>query len=684
MVKKKASAHPLFMSTIQISASQALLITCLLLFDVSRLASARCRPFSCGALQDIGYPFRSKGDPDKCGDRRFQLACVDGNKTVWDIHQAGTYYVTEISKINRNFFGYRYNNFTVVDANLANGSNCSLPSQSLSRTSIESMGFNIYEFTWATFVSCTRMIVNSTYNPVPCLSKTGAFVYVIFSWRALHLDYAERLCSFLAMTPITLDPERMQVMNGNIYSLEHPTTEYVFQLLKRGFPVPLETYLPKSVGDCLKDSAKVAWPYMYGGGILSPRFFFAYSGVTLIGCMEDTHNRLSQWVSVLLLALDSAGQILTTLLFLCRFIIAPLAIFLFLAHKLWREKKSVDAVEKFLRSQRALAPTRYAYTDLIAITGHFREKLGQGGYGSVFKGVFPGGVLVAVKMLLTNSKCNGEEFINEVSTIGRIHHVNVIKLVGFCSEGTKRALVYEYMPNGSLDKHIFSTNGIAGRRTFKWDKLHDIALGIAHGINYLHQGCDKRILHFDIKPQNILLDRNFTPKVSDFGLAKLYPKDTSLVSMSTTRGTTGYIAPELISRSFGIISHKSDVYSFGMLLMEMAGGRRNADPRAENSSQAYYPSWIYDRLTQPEISEITTTFDISEGERKLCIVGLWCIQIRPLARPAMSKVIEMLEADVGTLEMPPKPFFSSEEPIPTISVSCLGSSLELPSISEDE
>nr|CAD1842723.1 unnamed protein product [Ananas comosus var. bracteatus] len=285
------------------------------------------------------------------------------------------------------------------------------------------------------------------------------------------------------------------------------------------------------------------------------------------------------------------------------------------------ERKEINGRHREVPTKpEALVPRRYAYTDLIAITSHFREKLGQGGFGSVSKGVLPGGVLVAVKMLLSNSRCNGEEFINEVSTIGRIHHVNMIKLVGFCSEGTKRALVYEYMPNGSLDKHIFCTNGVAGWRTFTWDKLNDIALGIARGINYLHQGCDKRILHFDIKQQNILLDRNFTPKVADFGLAKLYPKDTSLVSMSTTRGTTGYIAPELISRSFGIISHKSDVYSFGMLLMEMAGGRRNADPRAENSSQAYYPSWIYDRLTQPEISEISTTFDISEGSESCALL----------------------------------------------------------------
>nr|CAD1842764.1 unnamed protein product [Ananas comosus var. bracteatus] len=666
MVKKKGSAHAVFMSsTIQISASRALLlITCLLPFDVSRLASAgkkhpSCPSFSCGPLRDIGRPFRSEGDPHKCGDRRYQLACVDGNKTIWDIHQPETYYVTEISKSNTDFSGYRYDNFTAIDANLANGS-CSLPSQSLSRTSIDSMGFRDFWFTWATFVSCTRMIVNSTYNPVPCLSRTGAFVYVILSSEALHLEDTERFCSFLAMTPITFDPERMELMNGDIISAEDHTTEYVFQLLQRGFSVPINAGLPESsIGDCLKSVAKNFWEETYGVGFLTWISSFGLSVFAFTGCSYNVYLFLRpNWIVYPLGALLYIVLLLIVLTLLSRFVIAPLAIFFFLAHKLWREKRSVDAVEKFLRSQRALAPTRYAYTDLIAITGHFREKLGQGGYGFVSKGVLPGGVLVAVKMLLSNSRCNGEEFINEVSTIGRIHHVNVIKLVGFCSEGSKRALVYEYMPNGSLDKHIFSANVVAGRRTFTWDKLNDIALGIARGINYLHQGCDKRILHFDIKPQNILLDRNFTPKVADFGLAKLYPKDTSLVSMSTTRGTTGYIAPELISRSFGVISHKSDVYSFGMLLMEMAGGRRNADPRAENSSQAYYPSWIYDRLTQPEV--------------------------RPSARPAMSKVIEMLEADVGTLEMPPKPFFSSEEPIPVISVSCLGSSSELPAISEDE
>ncbi|BBG97009.1 nuclear factor Y, subunit C11 [Prunus dulcis] len=133
--------------------------------------------------------------------------------------------------------------------------------------------------------------------------------------------------------------------------------------------------------------------------------------------------------------------------------------------------------------------------------------------------------------------------------MGHIHHVNVIRLVGFCADGFRRALVYEFLPNGSLQDFISSPDN---KNSFLgWDKMQDIALAIAKGIEYLHQGCDQRILHFDIKPHNVLLDHNFTPKISDFGLAKLCSKDQSIVSMTTARGTMGYIAPEVFSRNFG-------------------------------------------------------------------------------------------------------------------------------------
>ena len=191
-----------------------------------------------------------------------------------------------------------------------------------------------------------------------------------------------------------------------------------------------------------------------------------------------------------------------------------------------------------------------------------------------------------------------------------------------------------------------------------------------------------QILHFDIKPHNILLDSNFIPKVADFGLAKLYPRDNSFVPSRALRGTIGYIAPEMISRGFGVISSKSDVYSFGMLLLEMAGGRRNADPNAAHSSQSYYPSWVYDKLVEQEVREISPVGDMHELEKKLCIVGLWCIQMQPHGRPMMSEVIEMLEGGVDTLQMPSRPFFCDEGHIHTEDTYHLSS--ELTEISEED
>ncbi|KAB1205155.1 hypothetical protein CJ030_MR7G016799 [Morella rubra] len=177
-----------------------------------------------------------------------------------------------------------------------------------------------------------------------------------------------------------------------------------------------------------------------------------------------------------------------------------------------------DAIEKFLQSHNNLMPIRYSYSEIKKMTNNFKDKLGEGGYGTVFKGTLRSGQHVAIKKL-GKSKANGEEFISEVATIGRIHHINIVQLIGFCVEGSTRALLYEFMPKGSLNNYIFSEEKSV---LLGYQKLYDIALGVARGIEYLHQGCDMQILHFDIKPHNILLDDNFTPKIFDFGLAKLY------------------------------------------------------------------------------------------------------------------------------------------------------------------
>ncbi|XP_077226636.1 rust resistance kinase Lr10-like isoform X2 [Tasmannia lanceolata] len=343
---------------------------------------------------------------------------------------------------------------------------------------------------------------------------------------------------------------------------------------------------------------------------------------------------------------------------LARTFIGVLCLAIFLAYKLRIRHIWMDAtVEEFLTKHRNRTPTRYSYSDIKKMTHGFKEKLGKGGFGTVFKGKLRSRRPVAVK-LLANSKANGQDFINEIATIGRIHHVNVVQLIGFCSEGSKRALIYDYMPNGSLEKYIFPQQESIGH--LSWEKTYKIALGIARGIEYLHRGCDMRILHFDIKPHNILLDENLIPKVSDFGLAKFYPTEKSIVSVTAVRGTPGYIAPELFLQNLGGVSYKSDVYSFGMLLMEMAGRRSNFNAKAENSSQIFFPLWIYDQVNQGNDMELGNACDDEkEVAKKLIIVALWCIQMKPANRPSMGKVLEMLEGSMELLQIPPKPSLSS-------------------------
>ncbi|KAB8082426.1 hypothetical protein EE612_004303 [Oryza sativa] len=322
-------------------------------------------------------------------------------------------------------------------------------------------------------------------------------------------------------------------------------------------------------------------------------------------------------------------------------------------------------VEMFLRTYGTSKPTRYTFSEVKKIARRFKEKVGQGGFGTVYKGKLPNGVPVAVKML-ENPTGDGEEFINEVATIGTIHHTNIVRLLGFCSEGTRRALVYELMPNESLEQYIFLRDPNT-QELLSPDKMLDIALGIARGMEYLHQGCNQRILHFDIKPHNILLDYNFSPKISDFGLAKLCPRDQSIITLTKARGTMGYIAPELYSRNFGEISYKSDVYSFGMLVLEMVSGRRSWDPSIENQNEVYFPEWIYEKVIteQDFILSREMTEEEKQMVRQLALVALWCIQWNPRNRPSMTKVVNMITGRLQNIQVPPKPFVSYEShPMP--------------------
>lgn len=260
----------------------------------------------------------------------------------------------------------------------------------------------------------------------------------------------------------------------------------------------------------------------------------------------------------------------------------------------------------------------FSYKELNAATKGFSEKLGHGGFGTVFLGELSDSSLVAVKRL--ERPGGGErEFRAEVCTIGNIQHVNLVRLRGFCTENSHRLLVYEYMSKGPLSAYLRRDG-----QNLSWDVRFQIAVGTARGIAYLHEECRNCIIHCDIKPENILLDKDFSAKVSDFGLAKFLGRDFSRV-LATMRGTWGYVAPECIS---GLaITTKADVYSYGMTLLELIGGRRNVEtPPSAKSEEGgtedkwFFPPWAARQIVEGNIAAVMDerlrgTYNASEAER---------------------------------------------------------------------
>ncbi|XXG73732.1 hypothetical protein AAC387_Pa07g2593 [Persea americana] len=280
----------------------------------------------------------------------------------------------------------------------------------------------------------------------------------------------------------------------------------------------------------------------------------------------------------------------------------------------------------------------FSYRDLQSATKNFSEVLGRGGFGSVFSGTLPDSTAIAVKKLEEFGQ-GEKQFRAEVSTIGTIQHVNLVRLRGFCSERSKRLLVYDYMPNGSLDSHLFRDSA----ETLDWGTRYQIALGTARGLAYLHEECIDCIIHCDIKPENILLDNKFCPKVADFGLAKLLGREFSRV-LTTMRGTRGYLAPEWISGQ--AITPKADVFSFGMMLFEVISGRRNSE-HSEDEKIVFFPIWAASRMAEGEVislldSRLEGNAIVEELQRALR-VACWCIQDDENHRPSMGQVVQMLE-----------------------------------------
>ncbi|XP_006850036.2 G-type lectin S-receptor-like serine/threonine-protein kinase LECRK3 [Amborella trichopoda] len=292
----------------------------------------------------------------------------------------------------------------------------------------------------------------------------------------------------------------------------------------------------------------------------------------------------------------------------------------------------------------------FKYAQLQEATNGFKELLGNGAYGSVYKGIMDVGreVQIAVKRLDKVVERGEKEFRTELHVIGRTHHKNLVRLLGFCDEGDQRLLIYEFMPNGSLADFLF------GPTKPSWSERIQLAFGIARGITYLHEECETPIIHCDIKPQNILLDEFRTPKISDFGLAKLLQHNQTHTTTGI-RGTRGYVAPEWFRNVS--ISTKVDVYSFGVVLLDIICCMKKSDHHDHNLEVQFVLSeWVYDCFFEGKVHELVEGDDAALGDleqvERMVKVGLWCIQEDPSMRPSMKKVVQMLEGTIEVLAPP--------------------------------
>ncbi|CAH8254145.1 unnamed protein product [Arabidopsis lyrata] len=313
------------------------------------------------------------------------------------------------------------------------------------------------------------------------------------------------------------------------------------------------------------------------------------------------------------------------------------------------------------------APVQFTYKELQRCTKSFKEKLGAGGFGTVYKGVLTNRTVVAVKQL-EGIEQGEKQFRMEVATISSTHHLNLVRLIGFCSQGRHRLLVYEFMRNGSLDNFLFTTDS---GKFLTWEYRFSIALGTAKGITYLHEECRDCIVHCDIKPENILVDDNYAAKVSDFGLAKLLNPKDNRYNMSSVRGTRGYLAPEWLANL--PITSKSDVYSYGMVLLELVSGKRNFDV-SEKTNHKKFSIWAYEEFQKGNTEAILDTrlgedqtVDMEQVMR-MVKTSFWCIQEQPLQRPTMGKVVQMLEG-ITEIKNPPCPKTISEVSVSGNSMS---------------
>lgn len=310
-------------------------------------------------------------------------------------------------------------------------------------------------------------------------------------------------------------------------------------------------------------------------------------------------------------------------------------------------EEAYPRIEERIRGS-SISPKRFQLKELVRATSNFnpKNKLGRGGFGTVYKGLI-GDQEVAVKRVSKDSRQGEQEFIAEVTTIGSLSHRNLVKLIGWCYESNELLLVYEFMPNGSLDKFIFGDENLNSETPpeLSWERRRRIIRGVAQALDYLHNGCDKRVLHRDIKSSNIMLDSEFNAKLGDFGLARMIQlSENTHHSTREIAGTPGYMSPE--SFLTGRATVETDVYAFGVLVLEVVSGRKPGNQNEQNSFNNSMVTWIWrlyneDRLLDSVDRRLDGQYEDDEMGRVL-VLGLACCHPNPHERPSMRAILKVL------------------------------------------
>ncbi|XP_042497891.1 cysteine-rich receptor-like protein kinase 2 [Macadamia integrifolia] len=409
---------------------------------------------------------------------------------------------------------------------------------------------------------------------------------------------------------------------------------------------------PNSCRQCLENASASmigCFPWSEGRALFAG-CFMRYSDTNFLNAEQSSGNSTGS-IAVMIIAILSSVAVLI--------LGAAIGVYIWKHIRIQKKRRGANDMEKLVKTLND-SSLNFKYSTLERATGSFDDdnKLGQGGFGTVYKGVLPDGREIAVKRLFFNNRHRAADFYNEVNMISTLEHKNLVRLLGCSCSGPESLLVYEFLPNKSLDRFLFDPSR---GKALTWGKRFKIIKGTAQGLVYLHENPNIRVIHRDIKASNILLDSKLQAKIADFGLARSFQEDKSHISTAIA-GTLGYMAPEYLAH--GQLTEKADVYSFGVLLLEIITGmQNNRSITAEYSDSLVAAAWRHfqlgtaEKLFDPNLLLHNYSDDIKKEILRVVHVGLLCAQEVPSLRPSMSKTLQMLLKNDEQLPPPTNPPF---------------------------